>query len=121
MFSIIKSFILLCVFNCEKYYFPFPHYIIYAVNVKCFIRQEHAFITIPYERDVHTLLGIMLHVALCRPKRRAFYARQRVFYGIKKRKKTIKSLWWLRRLDHIDSDLFSNVFSRKKHIVNFGI
>lgn len=91
MFSIIKSFILLCVFNCEKYYFPFPHYIIYAVNVKCFIRQEHAFITIPYERDVHTLLGIMLHVALCRPKRRVFYARQRVFYGIKKRKKPLRA------------------------------
>lgn len=67
---------------------------IYAVNVKCFIRQEYAFIAIPaYERDVHTLLDSMLHVCVCRPKRRAFYAQQRVFYGIKKKKKeTIKRL-----------------------------
>lgn len=56
------------------------------VNVKCFIRQEHAFIT-AYERDVHTLLDSMLHVCVCLSKRRAFYAQQRIFYGIKKKKK----------------------------------
>lgn len=59
------------------------------VNVKCFIRQEHAFIIIPaYERDVHTLLdSMLLHVCVCRPKRHAFYAQQRVFYDIKKKNK----------------------------------